>query len=199
MFVVGLLHWIPLDWNWPEDSVSSTQALLHSGSSASSQIPWQSSCFNSVFSSVSSEVDLSMLDEAEPSGLVLWTLWIMLRFDVCVDMTEANGCWFTRLVRTFLKPTATSNICRLSAAATMRLTLCFPWGSLPVYTMSSRHPNSCEETTAVSMEMVSEPSRRDLTDITTVLQFEVPNNKSNWFHGNTHNSKKQSLPTFFKL
>lgn len=61
-----------------------------------------------------------------------------------------------------MQPTATSNICRLSAAAMMRVKLCFPGGSFPVYTMSSRQENSWDDTTAVSMEMLSEPSSRDL-------------------------------------
>lgn len=113
--------------NWPEDPESSRQALLRAGCCVSS---WSSRL--SSFSSVSPEGHLSLLGEAASSGLVLWILLTRVRVGVCVEGIEAGGFWLTRLVRTFLKPTATSNICRLSAAAMMRLTLCLPRGSLPV-------------------------------------------------------------------
>ena len=56
----------------------------------------------------------------------------------------------------------TSNICRLSAAAMMRVKLCFPGDIFPVYTMSSTQENSWEDTKSVSMQMLPVPSSRDL-------------------------------------
>lgn len=86
-----------------------------------------------------------------------WMVTDVVEGEVVVDR-------FIRLVRMFLQPTATSNICRLSAAAMMRVKLCFPGGSFPLYTMSRRQENSWFETTVVSMEMLSEPSNRDLRE-----------------------------------
>ena len=71
------------------------------------------------------------------------------------------GC-FIRLVRMFLQSKATSVICRLVAAAMIWFRLCFPGGSFPVYTMSSRQEKSSVETTALSMETVSDSCRADL-------------------------------------
>ena len=71
------------------------------------------------------------------------------------------GC-FIRLVRMFLQSKATSVICRLVAAAMIWFRLCFPGGSFPVYTMSSRQEKSSVEITAGSMKMLSDPSRTDL-------------------------------------
>jgi len=119
------------NWNWPEDWAGSTQVRLHAGSSASSLSLWPSFFSSSALSSVLSEVESSP-GEAVTPGFMLCGFFITMGLGVCVERTGTVGCWLTRLARTFLKPTATSNICRPSAAATMRPTLCLPRGSLPV-------------------------------------------------------------------
>lgn len=168
LFLLCLSH-----WNLPEWAKSSAQASWPCCSSARS-----SSC------SVLSEVERPMLKEDGLLTVTLWHFCVTLTFVVFAKKT-AGCCWLTRQLRASLKPTAISTIWRLSAAVTMRVTLCLPTGSFPVYTISSRQPNSCEEATAVSIEMVSVSSSRDLKQHDVCLEsklLNIHNNSLKWPH-----------------